>query len=269
MSLWSDFQKFGDFVFGEHLQSGLAKCCRAVSIFSPDGCAPELPRFRIASSLAVCVALLALCGAAGAQNPQLRTRVNSRFPTVVFTSVLWSADPPYYSIAVDATGTATYQSAPDSVGKTGVPYTLEFQVSDRTRRTTFNVARQLDYFAQQEPVPAGSPDATTVKTLSYHDAGFHHQITFSTPSDSEVQELTSIFEEISETLESGRRITYFRQHNPARLDGELGRLQDRANHRSLRELQVITPVLRSLASDSALDSSLRAKASALLDRAPH
>jgi hypothetical protein len=218
------------------------------------------------SSFALCITLLALSIAVNAQNPQLRTRVGSRFPTVVFTSVLWSADPPFYSIAVDATGTATYQSAPDSVEKTGVPYTLEFQVSDRTRRITFNVARQLDYFSQPEQLPPGSPDNTSVKTLTYHDAGFHHQITYSKASDSEIQELTSIFEELSETLESGRRMAYFRRHSPARLNGELGRLQDRADHRSLRELQVIAPVLRSLVSDNALDSDLRAKASALLQR---
>src|SRR5207248_4615377 len=77
------------------------------------------------------IALLALCSTLFAQNPQLHTKIGSSFPTVIFTSVLWSADPSYYSIAIDSTGTTTYQSAPDSIEKTGVPYMIQFQVSDR------------------------------------------------------------------------------------------------------------------------------------------
>src|SRR5215470_13965335 len=90
--------------------------------------------------------LPALCGSLVAQNPQAKTSVGSRFPTVIYTSVLWSADPASYSIAVDAAGTATYQSAPESVERTGVPYTIRFHVSDRSRRTIFNLVRTLDYF---------------------------------------------------------------------------------------------------------------------------
>src|SRR5215468_7942371 len=110
-------------------------------------------KVRIAgpSPISIIVVLLAFCGDLAAQNPQLKTRAGSRFPTVIFTSALWSADPGYYSIAVDAAGTATYQSAPESLERTGVPYTIEFHVSDRTRRTIFNVVRQLDFFRGEIP----------------------------------------------------------------------------------------------------------------------
>jgi len=208
--------------------------------------------------------LLAFFPASVAQNPQLHTRSGSRFPTVVFTSVLWAADPSYYSIAIDATGTATYQSAPDSIGKTGVPYTLEFQVSDRTRRVTFNVARQLDYFGDKAQQSVTSPQAGSVRTLAYHDSTIRHQITYSSSSDSEIDELTSVFEEISATLEFGRRLANFQQHDHNRLDGELDRLQANASRRGVRELQVIAPVLRSIASEARLEIGLRQKAEAVL-----
>ena len=199
-----------------------------------------------------------------AQNPQIHTKTGSRFPTVIFTSVLWAADPSYYSIAIDATGTATYQSAPDSIGKTGVPYTLEFQVSDRTRRVTFNVARQLDYFGDKAQQSVSSPQASSVRTLTYHDSTIRHQITYGSSSDSEIDELTSVFEEISATLEFGRRLAYFHQHESGRLNGELDRLQASAQRRTARELQVIAPVLRSIASDDRLETGVRKKAEALL-----
>src|SRR5579864_3346462 len=73
------------------------------------------------------------------QNPQVQLNNPPRFPTIVFSSVLWTADPPYYSIAIDSSGVATYLSAPSSLEKTGVPYTIEFQATDRTRRVTFNL----------------------------------------------------------------------------------------------------------------------------------
>ena len=85
---------------------------------------------------------------------------------MIFTSVLWTADPSYYSIAIDAAGTATYQSAPDSIEKTGAPYMIEFQVSDRTRRTAFNVTRQLDYFREGADESVTSAQNASIRTRS-------------------------------------------------------------------------------------------------------
>lgn len=213
----------------------------------------------------ICIVLLAVvCGFA--QNPQVHSTSGSRFPTVIFTSVLWTADPSYYSLAIDSSGTATYQSAPDSIEHTGVPYMVEFQVSDRTRRTTFNVTRELDYFRELAGEPLTSARNSSVRTLAYHDSQLHTQVTYGASPDSEIEELTSIFEGISETLEFGRRLTYLHEHNKSALDGELDRLQASADRRILRELPVIAPVLRSIASDNRVESAARDKAGALLNR---
>jgi hypothetical protein len=214
------------------------------------------------------ITLLALCSRLLAQNPQLHTKSGSRFPTVIFTSVLWTADPSYYSIAIDSAGTATYQSAPDSIEKTGVPYMIEFQVSDRTRRTAFNVTRQLDFFREGTGESVSSPQNGSVRTLAYHDLQFHNQITFSSSSDSGIEELASVFEEISETLEFGRRLAYFHENDSSALDAELDRVQTGADHRSLRELSAIAPILRSIVSDNRLESAARHKAEALLNSQP-
>jgi len=214
------------------------------------------------------IALLALCSRLPAQNPQLHTKTGSRFPTVIFTSVLWTADPSYYSIAIDSAGTATYQSAPDSIEKTGVPYTIEFQVSDRTRRTAFNVTRELDFFREAAGEPVHSPQNGSVRTLAYHDLQLHNQITFSSSSDSAIEELASVFEEISETLEFGRRLAYFHEKDNSALDAELDRLKRSADRRSLRELQAIAPILRSIVSDNRLESAPRQEAEALLNGQP-
>ena len=187
---------------------------------------------------------------------------------MIFTSVLWTADPSYYSIAIDAAGTATYQSAPDSIEKTGAPYIIEFQVSDRTRRTAFNVTRQLDFFRERADESVTSAQNASIRTLGYHDAQFHNQITFSSSSNAEIEELASVFEEISETLECGRRLAYFHKSDNSALDAELDRVQTSADRRSLREFSAIAPILRSIVSDNRLETAPRQKAEAILNGQP-
>jgi hypothetical protein len=212
----------------------------------------------VATVLLVCAASLL------AQNPQLRTKNGRRFPSVTLTSVYWSGNPSYYSIAIDATGAATYQSAPDSTSSTGVPYTIEFQTSDATRRVTFNVARELNFLNGDFPISLGSAANEPVRTLAYHDTTFNNQITYSDSTDSEIQELTSVFEEISATFEFARRLAYIHQSDRSGLEPELVRMQASAEHHLLRELQAVTPALRSIASDASLSESVRKHAEAIL-----
>jgi hypothetical protein len=213
------------------------------------------------------ISVLVCCCALVAQNPQLQTKSGRRFPTVVFTSVLWSMNPSYYSIAVDSSGAATYQSAPNSVDSTGVPYTVVFQVSDATRRTTFIVARNLDFFRGEFPVTVGSPQQGPIRTLGFHDATISNQITYSDSTDSEIQELTSVFEEISTTLEFGRRLAYFHDHHESALEAELASMQKEGERHHLRELQAVASVLRSIASDKKVEQAARSRAEALLNPA--
>ena len=184
---------------------------------------------------------------------------------MIYTSVLWSADPASYSIAVDAAGTTTYQSSPESVGRTGAPYTLEFHVSDRTRRTIFNVVHGLDFFRGEIPVQQVSTANDTARTLMYHDLGFSTQLTYSRSSDSNVEELTSIFEEVSETVEYGRRLAYLEQHDKSKIAAELRDLKTAAARHFVRELQAIAPVLRTAAADAGLDPETRRTAQSLAD----
>ena len=198
------------------------------------------------------------------QNSQLQTRNGRRFPTVVFSSVLWNANPASFSIAVDATGAATYQSTQDSVERTGVPYTIEFQTTDATRRITFNITRELNLFNGDFPVKLDSPEVAPVRTLAYHDITFDNHITYSDSTDTQIQELTSVFEEISATFEFARRLGYLHQHDRERLEPELSRMQASAERHMLRELQAVTPALKSIALDNSLSESVRKQAQAIL-----
>jgi hypothetical protein len=99
----------------------------------------------------------------------------------------------------------------------------------------------------------------------YHDLGFNTQLTYSSSPNSEIEELTSIFEEVSETLECGRRLAYLQQHDRKKVAAELKALQAGADRHFLRELQAIASVLRSLAADPNLDPDTRHTAQSLAD----
>jgi hypothetical protein len=227
-----------------------------------------LQKTRVARSITfvqvTLAALIACCSTAMGQNPQLQTRNGGRFPTVIFSSVLWNANPASYSIAVDGTGAATYQSTQESIDRTGVPYSIEFQTTDATRRIVFNIARELNLFNGDFPVSLGSPESAPVRTLTYHDITFNNHITYSDSTDSQIQELTSVFEEISATFEFARRLSYLHQHDKERLEPELTRMQASAERHMLRELQAVTPALKSIALDSTLSESVRKQAQAIL-----
>jgi hypothetical protein len=181
--------------------------------------------------------------------------------------VLWSADPSYYSIAIDSSGVATYLSAPSSLEKTGVPYTIEFQATDRTRRLTFNLARSLDFFAGESAEPAVSPEKISIRTLSYTDEHLNNQLTYTAPSGPDLDEITSVFEQLSETLECGRRVGYLQQQHPEAVGSELQSLQNLVDRHQVREFQALVPLLRVVVSDQRVDASTHKAAQRLLQMA--
>src|SRR5262249_20266887 len=135
---------------------------------------------------------------------------------------------------------------------------------DRTRRATFNLARNLNFFREMESTPAGPPDRSKVRTLAYHDLGFSTQVTYGYVADPDVLEITSILEEASETLEFGRRLNFFHDHDRKALNSELIRMHERLERHRLRELQALAPALRNIVSDTSVESSAREQAQELL-----
>lgn len=206
-----------------------------------------------------------LCGfAVHGQNPQLQLKTSGQFPTVIFSAVRWNADPSYYSVAIDATGTATYLSSPDGLDKTGTPYTTEFQVSDRTRRIVFNLSQKLEYFAGSYGDLQSSPESHNVYTLTYRYGSVNNQYTYSTSSDADLEELTSVFEELSQTFEFGRRLTEYEFHNRRAIGPQLDAMKTKADRHALRDLPALVPILRNVAADTSLDAVARKQATSLI-----
>lgn len=219
------------------------------------------------TSKTLSVTLLWLCvsvSALSAQNPQLQLKNSGQFPTLIFSAVKWNADPSYYSIAVDASGTATYLSSPEGLGKTGVRYTTEFHVTDRTRRITFNLAQRLNYFGGGYGELQSSPGQNNVYTVAYRYGSVNNQFTYSRLGDPDLEELTSVFEELSQTFEYGRKIADFQLHNRRAIAPELEAMAGKAERHALRDLPALLPILRNVASDTSIDLAARQQASVLI-----
>jgi len=223
-----------------------------------------LPFRSVISKVFVLVLFLGYLGISCAQNPQLQLKTSGQFPTVIFSAVRWNADPSYYSIAIDATGTATYLSAPEGLAKTGIPYTTEFQVSDRTRRIVFNLSQKLGYFAGSYGELQSSPETHNVYTLAYRYGSVNNQYTYSTLSDADLEELTSVFEELSQTFEFGRKLSEFELRNRKAIGPQLDVMKTKADRRALRDLPALVPILRDLAADTSVDAAARKQASSLI-----
>jgi hypothetical protein len=203
------------------------------------------------------------------QNPQLQTKNANLFPTVIFSLAHSGENPPYYSIAIDSTGSATYQSFPYSDERTGVPYSVEFVATAATRSTIFRLTEQLHFFKGHFGSANHAPKNASIKTLTFREGRpdkqeTDNQITYSSSGNAMIRQLTSLFERISATLEFGRRLTNLHQQHNRGIDTELKRMERMAKQGQLRELQATALVLSEIASDTTLDKLARQRAEAIL-----
>jgi len=219
----------------------------------------RVPQLRISCRLAAAVLL---CVYSFGQGPPLQKKRAAEFPTVVFSSVFWAANPSYYSIIVDSSGTATYRSQPDSLIRTGVPFVVIFKMTTSTTESILKLLQELNFLDENIPHSTSSPENKPVRTLEVYYSGRRDQLTYSDSDNAAVRELTSIFEQISQTLELGHDLTVGRK--PQQISATLQQIESRLARRSLAEPQALMAILRGIAENQSLGSELRARASRLL-----
>jgi len=216
-------------------------------------------------NLTVIPILLVVCIMGVCQDLNPQTRSAGLFPTVVFSCSRGGASSPYYSIAIDSTGNATYQSIPNSVARTGAPYTMEFLASNPTRTQIFGMIESLHFLRGLGNDPKFNVVSSS-HTLVFTEGVQRNEIQYDTTSDPKVQNLTTLFERISSTIEFGRRLGVMEQNDPAAIEAELDRMKDMIQAKQLAELQVLSPILLRIASDSRVSLSSRQQAQLILNR---
>lgn len=223
-----------------------------------------------------------LCATLGA--PVL---AQSDFPVVTFTLDFPGANPSHYVIAVSRDGRGTYTSngqmsansssqsaSADSDSNAGSDKTsaisapengpLDFTVSDHVRDLIFDLGQRAHYFSGKVDSARKNIASTGTKTLSYKDEHRQSEATYNYSTSAPVEQLTSVFEGLSETLEFGRRLAFFHKYQKLALDDDLKRMEEMQRDNSLGDMQAIASVLKAIADDPSVMNVARSRALRLL-----
>lgn len=187
-------------------------------------------------------------------------------PTVRFTVDFPGANPAHYEIVVPENGPCSYSSngqlQQDSEPADTTP--LQFTLSEAVRAQIFDLARKAHYFAGKIDSGKKNLANTGAKTLAYQDTDRNTQASYNYSMNPPVQQLTQVFQNLSTTLEYGRRLQYFHKYEKLALDDDLKRMEELKRQNSLGDVNAISGVLNSIANDRSVINVSRARALRLL-----
>jgi hypothetical protein len=203
------------------------------------------------------ISILGLLGYAAAQ----------QVATVSFSFSFPGSDPERYQIVVPSNGFANYSSNGKlTAASDNDDFRLDFQIDDSTRNKIFELTKKAGYF-DHELDSKKKVASTGEKTLTYTAGEKTSRRTYNYSTIAPVQQLTQIFQDLSTTLEFGRRLEYYHRYQKLALDEELKRMEDIQRDNGLGEVSAIAPILNQIVADSTLINPVRARAQRILAKA--
>lgn len=185
---------------------------------------------------------------------------------VTFTLDFPQSLPEHYSIRIPSAGTAHYESSGRLAADSDVTdnFDYDFSISNELRSRIFALTAKASYFQKDLDAHHKNIAFTGKKTLQYTDASHTDESTYNYSANQAVQELTSLFQNLSATLEFGHRLDYYRRYQKLALEEELKRMQEMARDNTLIEVQTIQPILEQIVADQAVINVTRARAQRLM-----
>jgi hypothetical protein len=198
-------------------------------------------------------------------------------PTVRFTLDFPASNPLHYEVSILADGHGSYSSrtrAETDSGSSADPandarelYQTDFTASPFTAARIFDLARQAHYFQGTIDSRDKNIAFTGAKTLSYEATGQSARASYNYSSLPAVRQLTEIFQDLSASLEFGRRLDHDLHYQKLALEEELKRMEEMVNQDHLKEIFAVAPVLQKIADDPAIMKISRSRAQRLLAKA--
>lgn len=219
------------------------------------GVLSSVSRTRLSKFILLC---MTLCSSAIAQD--------AKIATISFTLDFPQSIPDHYSVSVTSDGHAEYNSTgkltPDS--EPPDPFHLDFTISPATRQKIFDLAAKAKYFDGKVDSGKKNLASTGKKVLTYRDGQRSTQAEYNYSPVAAVQELTTLFQNISTTLEFGRRLDYYHHYQKLALEDELKRMEEMTREKELDEIQAVSPILQQITTDQSVINVSRARAQRLL-----
>ena len=198
-----------------------------------------------------------------------QSQTQSPVPTLTFTLDFPGSQPDHYSLRVASDGKGQYESrtklSDESEDEDSFKY--DFKISPATTQKMLALAAKAGYFHKDLDSHRKNMAFTGKKTLSYQDAQRSGESTYNFSTDPAVQQLTSLFQNLSATLEFGHRLEYDHRYQKTALEEELKRLEETAQSNLVIEIAAISPVLQQIVDDSSVMNVSRARAQRLLQKA--
>jgi hypothetical protein len=186
--------------------------------------------------------------------------------TVGFSCDFPGSDPAHYAISVSSDGHGSYSSngklSRDSESES---FTLEFTAPQATVARIFDLAQKARYFEGNIDAKRKNIASTGEKTLTYADGKKSTSASYNYSTVPAVQDLTTLFQNLSTLLEFRRRLEYDLRYQKLALDEELERLQE--TQTAPGDVAVIAPILEKIVSDASVLNGARARAQRLLHSA--
>jgi hypothetical protein len=189
--------------------------------------------------------------------------------TISFSLDFPQSIPDHYVVTVSSDRHASY----DSTGKLtpesdpGDPFHDEFTLSPDTCKKIFDLAAKAKHFEGQIDSGNKKIASTGVKVLKYSEGSRKTEATYNYSPLPAVQQITAVFQNISTTLEFGRRLDFYYHHQKLALEDELKHMEEAAKSNNLGEIQAVAPILQRIAADHSVLNVTRARAQRLLSNA--
>ncbi len=219
-------------------------------------------------TLTLFLLLTACTGTLAAQTPKLEPNSrNPSLPIVSFEFELPGSNPPHYSLSVEPDGNAAYRADELTEGSGGEqPYIFKFVLSEPARSRIFDLTLALNCFKSNYEFRGGRTRVANMgaKTLKCAYSDRQSQTTYNYSTNPQIQELTALFEKISNTLEYGRRLAYLHRFDKLGLEAELKSMEEEEKDGRLAELQAVAPQLETIFNDTGVINVTRRRAEHLL-----
>jgi putative ubiquitin-RnfH superfamily antitoxin RatB of RatAB toxin-antitoxin module len=219
-------------------------------------------------SLPISLLLIILSVAAAQTQPPTPTEPPA---AVTFTLDFPASQPEHYSIRVQSDGPSHYNSSGriSADSEDTDSFDLDFTLLPETREKIFALAAKAGYFQKDVDSHHKNLAFAGKKTLAYKDAQRSGESTYNYTNNPAVQELTTLMQSLSTTLEFGHRLQYDLHYQKLALYEELKHMEDLAHSHDLIEINAIRPVLDQLIADPTVINVTRARAQRLLEQAAH